>query len=50
MVRKAKELVQAKGTLSTEDPKPGKMLKYDTVKLVPEFYDNDEISTCTPGK
>jgi hypothetical protein len=34
MVRKATELVKAKGILSTPNPKPGKMLKDDTVKLV----------------
>jgi hypothetical protein len=50
MVRKAKELVKAKGILSSPNPKPGNMLKDDLVKLVPEFYDDDEISRCMPGK
>jgi hypothetical protein len=37
MVRKAKELVKAMGILSTPNPKTGKMLKDDTVKLVANF-------------
>jgi hypothetical protein len=45
MVWKAKECVNAKGISSTPIPKPGKMMKYDTVKLDPEFCDDDEINT-----
>jgi hypothetical protein len=36
IVRKVNELVKAKGILSTPNPKSGKMLNYDTVKLVCE--------------
>jgi hypothetical protein len=53
MVRTAKELVKAKRMLSTPNPKPSKMLKYDTEKLVLEFYDDDdddEISRCMSGE
>jgi hypothetical protein len=42
MVRKVKELVKAKGILSTPNPKSGMMLKDDTVKLV--------CSRCMSGK
>ena len=50
MVRKAKQLVNTRGILSTPNPKPGKMLSNDTVKLVYNFFENDEISRCMPGK
>jgi hypothetical protein len=50
MVRKAKELVEAKGILSTLNPEPGKMLKDGTVKFVPKFYDDDEICRRMSGK
>jgi hypothetical protein len=42
MVRKVKELVKAKGILSTPNPKSGKMLKDDTVKF--------SCSRCLPGE
>jgi hypothetical protein len=50
MVRKAKELAKAKGILSTPNPKPGEMLKYDSVKIVLEFDDDNEISRRVPGE
>ena len=49
MARKTKELVKTKGILSTPNPKPGKMLSNDTVKLIHSFYNDDEISRCMPG-
>jgi hypothetical protein len=49
MARKARKLVKAKGLLSTANPKPGKIMKDDTVKLVCEFYDFGEISRCMSG-
>jgi hypothetical protein len=50
MVRKVKEFVEAKEIPSTPNTIPGKMLKDDSVKLVPEFYNDDEISSCMTGK
>jgi hypothetical protein len=44
MVRKTKEHVKANGILSTPNPKLGDMLKDDTVKIICEFHDVDEIS------
>lgn len=49
MVRKAKELFNKKGILSTPNPKPGKPLIQSTVDLVKEFYLSDEISRQMPG-
>jgi hypothetical protein len=49
MCRKAEELVLVKGIPSTTNPKPGKMLKDDSVKPVHEFHD-DEICRCMLGK
>jgi hypothetical protein len=43
MVQKAKELLYAKGTLITPNPKPIQMTKCERVNLVPECYD-DEIN------
>lgn len=34
MVRKPRKLVKSKGLLPTVNPKPGKMLKDDTIKLI----------------
>jgi hypothetical protein len=50
MVRKAKELVEAKGILYSPNPKPGKILKYDTVKLVHEFYTMMKSKDVCQGK
>jgi hypothetical protein len=50
MVRKVKQLVKAKEIPSTPNPKPGKIIKDDTVNVVPEFYDGDEISRRMSGK
>jgi hypothetical protein len=49
-VRKAKQPVQTKKILSPRIPKPGTMIKYDTVNLVSEFHYGDEITRCMSGK
>ena len=50
MARKCKQLVQEKGILSNPDPKPGPTLPSETVELVTNFYQSDEISRMMPGK
>ena len=50
MARKSKQLVQEKGILSSPDPKAGSSLPSETVKLVTDFYESNEISRTMPGK
>jgi hypothetical protein len=50
MVRRAKELVKAKGILSTPSPKPAKTLKDDTMKIDCEFYDDEIAYVCQEKK
>ena len=50
MARKCKQLVKEKGILSTPDPKPGHTLPPETVKLVGDFYESDDISRMMTGK
>ena len=50
MARKSKEVVRDKGVLSTPDPKAGSSLPADTVKLVTDFYNSEDISRVMPGK
>lgn len=50
MVRKAKQLVKEKGILSEPNPKPGKSLPENIIKIVTEFYESDMISRVMPGK
>ena len=50
MARKSKQLVQDKGILSSPNPKAGPSLPSETVKLVIEFYESDEISRTMPGR
>ena len=50
IARKAKQLVDEKGILSTPDPKPGDTLPQCTVDLVSGFYESDETSRIMPGK
>jgi hypothetical protein len=52
VVQKFKELVKAKEILLTPNPKLGKILKHDTVKLVPEFSvgDGSKIIRCVPDE
>jgi hypothetical protein len=49
MVRQARKLKQEKGILAIPDPKKGKTLSENTVKLVTDFYENDENSRVLPG-
>ena len=50
MARKAKELVAEKGVLSTPNPKPGHSLPSETVDLITNFYESDDVSRIMPGK
>ena len=50
MARKVKDLVKAKGILSSPNPKPGKTLNQTTADFVKNFYCSDEISRPMPGK
>ena len=50
MARKSKQLVRDKGILSSPDPKAGPSLPSETVKLVIDFYESDDISRTMPGK
>jgi hypothetical protein len=49
-VRNVKEFTETKRMLYSTDPKPGRILKCNAVKLVCEFYHSDEIRRCMPGK
>ena len=49
MVRTAKQLVKQNGVLSTPNLKQGHGLAADTITLVQEFYDLDEVSRIMPG-
>ena len=50
MARRAKELVDEKGILSTPNTKIGKCLPDATVQLLQDFYTSDEVSRAMPGK
>ena len=50
MARRAKDLVDEKGILSTPNTKIGKCLPDATVQLVQDFYASDEVSSAMPGK
>ena len=50
MVRKAKTLVKSGGILSTPNPNYGHNLHDDTIVMVQNFYESDEISRVMPGK
>ena len=50
MARQSKTLVKEKGILSLPDPKRGPSLPLQTVQLVCEFYQSDEVSRVMPGK
>ena len=50
MAQKSKQLVQEKGILSSLDPMAGYSLPSETVKLVTDFYESNEISQTMPGK
>ena len=50
MARKSKDLVKEKGVLSLRGPKPGPSLPLETVDIVHEFYEYDDISRVMSGK
>ena len=50
MAKRAKDLVDEKGILSTPNTKVGKSLPNATVQLVQDFYSGDEVSRAMPGK
>ena len=50
MARQSKTLVKEKGILSLPDPKRGPSLPLQTVQLVCESYQSDEVSRVMPGK
>ena len=50
MARQSKTLVKEKGILSLLDPKRGPSQPLQTVQLVCEFYQSDEVSRVMPGK
>lgn len=49
LVRQARKLKKEKGILSIPDPRKGKLLSEETIKLVRDFYQNDEYSRILPG-
>ena len=50
MARKCKQLVREKGVFSSPNPKPGHSLPSETVEIVTDFYQSDEVSRTMPGK
>ena len=50
MAQQSKMLVKDKGILSIPDPKRGPSLPPQTVKLVCQFYQSDEVSRVMPGR
>ena len=50
MVRKAKTLVKSRGILSMPNPNHGHSLCDDTIVMVQNFYESDEINRVMPGK
>lgn len=49
IVRQARKLKNEKGILSIPEPKKGKRISDDIVKLVIDFYQHDEFSRMLPG-
>lgn len=49
IVRQARKLKNEKGILSIPEPKKGKLISDDIVKLVTDFYQNDEYTRMLPG-
>ena len=50
MVRKAKALVKSGGILSTPNPNHGHGLSNETITMVQNYYESDDISRVMPGK
>lgn len=49
-VRAARELLQEEGLLALPAPRKGKSINDDVIRLVTEFYENDEYSRMMPGQ
>jgi len=50
MVRKAKALFKSGGILSTSNPNHGHGLSNETIGMVQNYYESDNISWLMPGK
>ena len=50
MVQKAKALVKSGGILSTPNPNHGHGLSNETITMVQNYYESDDISRVMPGK
>ena len=50
IAKEARKLVKQKGVLAFPDPKKGKVLSEETLKVVNLFYHDDEYSREMPGK
>ena len=50
MVRKAKALVKSGGILSTPNPNHGHGLSNETITMVQNYYESDDINQVMPGK
>lgn len=50
VAQKSKKLVEEKGVLSLPGPKVGPLLSPETLKIVNDFYESDEISRLMPGR
>lgn len=45
LIRKTKKLVKTEGVLCSNNPRPGRPLSDETVKIVQDFYERDETSS-----
>lgn len=50
MVRKTASLMHDQGILPTPQPKKGRPLQPETVELIKQYYEDDEVSRQMPGK
>ena len=50
MVTQSRQLRESKGLLASPDQKPGRALPVQTVQMVRDFYQSDEIGRVMPGK
>lgn len=48
--RRAKEIQEEQGLMSTPNPKPGKRISEEIIKIVQDFYEKDIVSRQMPGK
>ena len=48
--RRAKQMQEQDGLLSTPNPKPGKRLSQDIITLIQQFFESDHVSRQMPGK